>query len=91
MTMAEGEGCVGGEGRVGDLDLEGGGQQQEVHHTNPTDFIRPKDGRSVKREEGGWQESLNGTARGVRVTGARLAFAFGRDGQSSTRSSSSTV
>jgi len=79
---------VGDEGRGGDLDLEGGGQQEEVHHPRPTDFIIPKDGRSVKREEGGRR---NGTARGVRVTGVRLAFAFGRDGQSSTRSRSSTV
>jgi hypothetical protein len=62
-----------------------------VHHSSPTDFIIPKDGRSVKREEDGWRESLNGTARGVRVTGARLVFAFSRDGQSSTRSRSSTV
>ena len=74
------------------LDLKGGGQQQKVHHSNPTDFIIPKDARSVKREEDGWRERLNGTARGpVRVTGARLAFAFTRDGQSSTRSRSSTV
>jgi len=32
------------------LDLEGGGQQAG-HHPVRVDFIMPKDGRSVKREE----------------------------------------
>lgn len=57
MTMMEGAGYVDDEGRDGGFDLEERGQQG-MHHSCPADFIIPKDGRSVKREER-WRETLN--------------------------------